>query len=930
MNYKTILLSLFYGTTAVAAPWSSHRMQGEVLPKFTNKNLISNGKFQNQLRGWQVIREAGTSKVEAKTIKGKSVLSIEPESNNTLAGIISAPINVESGKKYLLTVLYQTQNAKFGSYAQIKVVPEQKIKSFKRMIQSPQAYAFFGNKEVYNRRKDDWQRIVQTYTPPKGVSTVRIALLQYGTATKILYSSIYFAPFQQKLRKNDKNYYSDYDKEYPDAAKIISARKNTTAEIVKFGDASAISINGKTTPPLIYFGDAFTPKRSKLQDFQKAGIGLQILTLQRNRKYWRGPGDYDLNKIDTYLSEAIYRNPHGNFLINIDVSPYLNWHKDFPADSAQGADGKIFKGRHGRSGPPSYWSEKYRQEACKYLNAVVTFIKKKPYYKCIAGIFISGNEDGQFYYQGRGSALQDGHAPAAERMFRKWLKERYVTNSELRKAWNQKDVDFSNAKPPACDKRYKSTFLNPATQQREIDFVKFLNESMGDFVNRMCDTVKKAAGKPIITTMWWGRGASLLVYPHFCQSEKIFPSASLDLMGAQPGYRGERENGCSSFYSWVYDSARIHQKIAMLEADYRTWLSPYKSLLHDFHVVRYWNYYDLKGALLREFGKQMSIGGGMWWYDMSAGWFKDNQIMQLNKRIADIAKELFSSKIKITPAEIVLVADEQNYYTSTEQIGIWNGPNYHSIRLSQRAFLRAGLKYDFYYFKDIVDKKMDNYKVYIFLNAYYLSDKKRAFIEKYLKRNGKTLIWTYAPGYLTGKGFSVENMSRLTGIKLTESGKGGKLSQFVTGSSSLLKGIAKHTMGPGFDIYGVRFSVNDSKATPLARYTADRSISAAVKRMRGWNSIYIGSPSGFTPAFLQNIAQFAGIHVYNTPGDMFCYHRDDLICLHGVEGNENILQLPFKAKLIDMFDNSTLLNDGNLLKIKLQPGETRIIKVMKK
>jgi hypothetical protein len=544
-----------------------------------------------------------------------------------------------------------------------------------------------------------------------------------------------------------------------------------------------------------------------------------------------------------------------------------------------------------------------------------------------------GNDDYQFYYQINRGTLQDGSSYCDFPAFRSWLKKRYNNNLEkLRQSWKNPAVTFATAKPLPDKKNTINVFYNASESVIKRDYVAFLNESMGQFANKMCLTTQQAAGKQVIAGMWWGRGANCGVYPQFAQTKVVLPNDNIQFMGAQAGYWGVRENGNECIIPAVFDSTRIHKKVTMLEIDFRTWVGRRLSIPHDFQVVRFWNLYDLKGAMLRDFGKMFSVGGGIWWFDMSSVFFHDPHIMKLIKEIKKAAVTLNSNPGKsFTPAEIVFIADEQNYYRTTEQTNVWNGPNYHTIRINQRAVTRAGIKFDFYYFNDILNKNMVDYKVYVFMNTFYLSPRKRRFIEEKLKKNNKLIIWLYAPGYLTDNGQSIQAMEKLTGFKFDK-----KISQLEDAffcehhKNPLLTGIQGNKTGIGVLMKGPAYAVKDNTAESLAYYRNSHKTAVALKKMNGWKSLFIGPPSGLTPKLLKNICKYAGIHVYNeTPGDLFMYHRDDLICIHGVEGNLNQIRLPFNAQIKDLMTDKILKENAKNLDIRLLPGETRLFLIKK-
>jgi hypothetical protein len=939
MNLFNIVIILVYGIfcNSVCAKnqvnyADGFRMvKGELPVHLSNPDLLQNSSFAENLKHWTPFNlSKSLSGISTAKLDAQPVLSID--SQYGITGIVSDPIEISPDAKYLLTGVYHTSNAKFGSFAMIEIIPDITVEAYCKSLESSTLqFSTFGRRELYNRKDGEWIRRTTEFTPEPREKRVRVAIVQFGTPAMVNYSSLYFGLAGGETRNFDSDQYTySLDTVIPpdQLSSRLNARLNSTAEI-KMTDYPRIFIDGQPYPDLIYFGDAFSPSRSKLQTFQQAGIKISIISVSKN--VWRAKDDYDFATMDKLIMDAVSRNPEGYFIARIDVTPYKNWCKDYPDDVSFDTSGKIDVSRHGFIGPPSYWSQAYRNQVLNYLRLAVEHMKKQPYYRAIIGFFPSGNEDGQFFYQSAKGALQDGSGEASAETFREWLKTQYKTEDRLKSAWRDANVNFSNAKSPLTGKKIKQGFLDPRTQQAKIDFVRFLNESMGEFANQMCSTVKQAADKKVITAMWWGRGAALAVYPHFAQTRVIFPSPAMDLMGAQAGYYGERENGSSGFIPFVFDSARAHGKTMMLEADFRTWISPMKSLLHDHNVARYWNLYDYRNAVLREFGKMISVGGGLWWYDMAAGWFKSTEIMEVNKKINEIGSFLTNKATAFTPSEIVVVADEQNYYGTTEQSGVWNGPNYMTIRTNQRALLRSGIKYDFYYWDDIVKKNMTNYKVYIMSNLFNLSPEGRAFIDKNLKKGGKIIVWLYAPGYVTSGGFSDKSLSEITGITIQQKDNASKSAKFADAKENqLLAGISSGNAGIGFDMPYERFVVNDPAATALAFYTCDNQVAAAAKKYPEWTSIFIGVPSGLTPQFVQNIARAGNAHIYNTAGDMFMHHRDDLICLHGVEGLENVIRLPYKADITDLYSGEVISKNNNQFKLKLAPGETRLLYINKR
>ena len=270
------------------------------------------------------------------------------------------------------------------------------------------------------------------------------------------------------------------------------------------------------------------------------------------------------------------------------------------------------------------------------------------------------------------------------------------------------------------------------------------------------------------------------------------------------------------------------------------------------------------------------------------------------------------------------MADEENFLATSEQLHCWNGPNFHSVRKTQRAMMRSGLKYDFIYLDDLIKRDLTHYKVLCFLNLYFISPRTEAYLNS-LRRDGKILVFVYAPGYSTEHGLDADGISRITGIRTEKIAPG--LQRSVFADSPLTAGLQGKSAGLNNVLGELRFRIKDPDAVPICTYTDGSGVSGAMKKFPDYTVIYLALPSPFTPAFLSQLASYAGIPVFNrTPGDMFVYRRDDLMVLHGVEANTNILCPPQGKKLYDMTTGEELpANSDSTVEITLSPGETRIL-----
>ena len=926
------------------APWppvqepALRPVRGERVPRMLSPNLLVNGDFDFGLWGWTLVKEPGAAgEMRVVSTEHGPALQIEKRSDGVVR-LVSDRIAVQPGARYQITGLYHTHNAAFGNWAEftlIQISDPSQPESSDVPAWSPSMSTTAGNRTLFNSPEGDWRRKTRQFTTSANTRFVRLVLTLEGPPVTVLLDNLYFS-----LPNEAPRFTPQLEREFPssilqarrmmtEGRQKLEARPDSVAKVEVDGGIPRLFIDGKPRVPHIHFGDVSNPARAYFRQFGEHDVKLHVVALRNiTRHLWTGYKEYHLDRVDDILWDAVVRDPEGYFIVNIDVTPYPSWHEDFPEDAAQDADGVYAVSRHDRVAPPDYWSEEYREQVYDLIRTFVEHIHKQPYGKAVVGYFISGGEDGQFYWQVGRQTIQDGNAPGSLPLFRRWIRERYPDLDELRSTWGDPKITYETIRPGIQNAKYPGAFMDPQQHRSAVDTLTYLNEELARFLLEAARIVKETAGKDVIVGAYYGRGASASVYPMFAQTKVMLKSDLIDFMVAQPGYAGWRDAGSEGLVNWVFDSVRRAGKIMVTELDYRTWVGGLTSLEHDFGVARFWNLEELEGAAARDFGKLFSFMGGAWWYEMTGGWYHDDSIMAMIGRLQDAAQKLYEKEPVLSPADIVFVADEDSYYWTTEQYNIAQARHTHSLAIQQRAINRAGFKYDFYYMDDLLAHDMTDYKVYVFLNVYYVDDAKRAFIEK-LKRDGRILVWQYAPGYVTPQELSLASTEELVGMKLgTDEGPvfghfaGADQLPAQSSARMLLSGVEGKPLGLGLRAATTRFYVDDPRVQPLAYYQ-DGRVAAALIQHDSHTSIYVGHPSGFTPEFLANLAEMAGVHTYLQPaGDLFMHNRDDFIVLHGVEGGERVLSLPYDARVVELLTGRVLAESRSKIRLHIRPNET--------
>ncbi|HWL53366.1 MAG TPA: hypothetical protein VNQ90_13095 [Chthoniobacteraceae bacterium] len=903
-------------------------IRGEILPATAHHNLLPHAGLDNGLDGWSFRSEPGVT-LEKRVKDG--VVHLSKGGKPGAAWMVSAPFALEGGVSYVASSLYRTHSAPYAAQGELvmqSAVSKEALGQLPARPSLPGRYASRGYQALF---RGDWRRKTRTLQVPATHTAGRLVWMLDGPPFEIEVSALGIYPPGEETRPT-----APQAREQPPSMETtmqrLAARPDSRASVEPIHGGPTLVVDGKPEVPFVHMADVIDSRRGYIRDFAGSGIPIHLLAVG---KVWTGQGRYDLDKLDEMIWSGVARDPEGYFIIYLNLSAYKEWHHDFPDAAAQTRDGVYSVSRHKEVAPASYWSQDYQREALEMIRACVTHINRQPYRRAVIGYFLPGGEDGQFYYQAaKGDALHDGQSPGDLPLFRKWLHQRYGGDqAALRQAWNDPDARFSTARPALAETVQGKVFLDPVADRSLYDSVTFLNEGLARYLGDAASLIKELTPKPVVVGSYCGRGASFGVYPHFADTTVTFRERKLDFMGAQGGYHGRREAGSSGHLNWVYDSMRRANLLAMQELDFRTWRGGFRSMQHDHNVARFWNIEAFSAAVQRDAGRLLSVGGGIWWMEMTGGWFHEPSLMNALSETHRLGEALYQETPSFTPAEIVLVADEATYLWTTEQANVWNGPQYHSLNVQQRAFHESGLKLDFYYLSDLLRENAGDYKVYYFINPYFPS-KEMVQLAHRLQAAGKAIVWQYAPGWMTENGFSLDAMEALTGFRFRHDGirSEGLSASFVehgsdderSGDAAVLLAGLHGPAGAGVDLMSDRFTPVGGYDGVLTRFDAGNEPAAVWRRdpESGHLAVYLGHPSALTPKLLANLAEASGVHRFTSPGDLFVYKRDDLIVVHGVEGGAKRLSLPFVADVRELLKGEIAAEKVREVNFHLKPGET--------
>jgi hypothetical protein len=257
---------------------------------------------------------------------------------------------------------------------------------------------------------------------------------------------------------------------------------------------------------------------------------------------------------------------------------------------------------------------------------------------------------------------------------------------------------------------------------------------------------------------------------------------------------------------------------------------------------------------------------------------------------------------------------------------------------------RIGAPYDIYNFSDLDHRDLpwDRYKLCIFLNAFCVPEEKRAFLRSKVQRNGRTLLWVYAPNYIQKDGFSVEAISDITGIKVARRvEEGSVVTVRAEGILARIGAAVRCGFTPGQNSSAQRdqtfdmrskgllettplFEVRDDSAQTCGVYDSDQAPAVAAKTFAEYTSVY--SAVGNWPAALyRELARSAGVHIYYEGNDPV-YINNRLIGIHMQTDTTHRLLLPVgqTRRLEELFDGGEVRLENGAGQLLHEPGTTKL------
>lgn len=661
-----------------------------------------------------------------------------------------------------------------------------------------------------------------------------------------------------------------------------------------------------------------------IKSFKESGIKFfhPLIGLEDG---WLGPNHYDWSKIDQYYARLLELVPDALFLPRLHLYAPLWWMETHPEELVRcglDVDKKFLKMPRINIDSNLNWnclidaysaslaSELWKNEMTDTLRAYIRHVESSPLRSRIIGYHIVGGMTAEWHYPGS-RFLPDYSAP----MQRK-------------------------AGPiPSVEARMKTTnglLRDPERERDVIEFYRAYHENTAETVAQFARAVKEETKGRIVCGTFFG-----YVLENVCIQEaghlvpeKVLTSSDIDYLacpytyqhGNAPGKERWESDLIDDSGTWLgrargvggdggfrilLESLKRHKKLFISELDPSTYLEPTKTTEggSGFQTIE-----GTLQILRRDLAQVFSVGCGGWLFEFghtpsfkaNRGWYDDAPMVKEIRTWTDLGKHQRSKLETHSIAEIAAVYDVKSFLVTQHWkaeepwqgfgISISDFFNHWFLNSQARTLRRIGAPIDFLYRSDLVHQDISRYKLLFMPNLFYLTQQETERLKAILKDSGATVVWYYAPGYISPERFDQKQMENLTGFAFKRVDTPGPMMIEYTIDEPQLKaagafGVKKEHF-PRFVING-----NDPSVHTLGRWTDLKETAFAWREHDGFKSYYVGS-APLTTNLLRWIATKTGATLWSSKPDVV-RGTHGAAMLTAQDDGERILRLPKPMASID-------------------------------
>lgn len=677
-------------------------------------------------------------------------------------------------------------------------------------------------------------------------------------------------------------------------------------------------IDGREHLPLLYATSVLDEKH--IRSF--TGLGIELVSFSCTADHhlyglaapvWTGPETFDYDEVDRRIALVLKARPEALILPKILLSSPPWWDEAHPEDLVVWDDGTTRKPLlHGamKTTAPSLGSERWRAAMRANVRRFVEHLENGPHEDKIVGYMVNSENSEEWFHWGTMEGYLFDYNPAVLERFRAWLRRKYGSDAALARAWG-KDIAIGTATIPAAERRRAKDdmgFRATRDYQDVVDHALFFGDLTAETIIELAREVKDATGGRKLAGTFYGYLLELAYHPDAIQNGghiglgRVLGEPAIDFL-ASPGSYARRLPASGYSMSMVPTaSVAAAGKVFFHENDLRTHV-----LFDDAGYGRCDTAAESVAMQFREFADALTRGHGMWWFDMTAGWYDDPALRGCVKRIVDITARLGRVERR-SAAEIGVVIDARSLLSASL-------PPAHVVQLIAGTCLelsRAGAPFETMLLEDI--GRLPEIKFYVFPTSFAADAAARRDLHARLEARGAHALWLFASGLIDGS-IDIAHASALTGIELAlpEAARFLETVAQDDGRRRVFGSPHWHTRAP--------ISV-DPKAEVLGRNLRTGDPEFVAKTIGRFRSIFSASPAP-SGAILRRLLAEAGVHIYLDTDDAV-YASSAVLAVHARDAGRKRIRVPGTTTLFDLLNEVEIQAPGGKATVYLEKGGTAL------
>ena len=607
---------------------------------------------------------------------------------------------------------------------------------------------------------------------------------------------------------------------------------------------------------------SFWPEFKAMGQFRDAGVNTVCIFAantdnslgQPYCKYppvWRWFGKYDFGSLEEQFDDVLAVNPEAEFICMVDLNTPI-WLQRQLTLRGQSADCESFTMLSCACA-----NESWLKATTEYLEAVVKHMEKRYGDRIRAYLLACGQTD-EWMDTSRGAA---GRTKTEK--WKKWLE-----------GHGKKDVPV-----PTFERMDRASFndliRDPKTEQDIIDYNQFNSDLIVDTILSFAKKTRGLIPKKRQIGVFFGYILELaryrLVSAGHLEYERLYASGDIDFF-ISPGTYTDRLMGGGSGFMVPNGTRVLNGKGFLHEVDHRT---PTYNLHLDEYVSIGWvspwkNQQETNAGLKREFSLAIINNASTWCFDMWGGVFQSQETMKLVAQSKKLWDRYTVEKYK-SRSEVALIVDPQ----STQYINDQNpivGQIYQKMR---NKLNRLGAPFEVFSFNDLEKADLGQYKMLVMPGLFLVTPERMDILKNHVFKDGRTVLFVYAPGICDGKDLNTARVEKLTGTE--------------------------------FDTEGINKMQRD-----------------------GWVSVYIADYEMITPKVLKQLAAEAKVTIY-CEDEAPVYANERLVAIHTAAGGKKNITLPIPAHEVkELYSQKVILVENQQFSYNFSSPDTALFEIVTK